>query len=269
MDNLNYRQSVWWGSVEFAPGSSRSWNMAGLLLEVARQAQEWRFRLRRTPEQSEDNHEWSQRPGTDEAEAPDAGLCRFVFRQTSTRLRLLPRLADRSVVVRPLNPLFVPAGQETTFYVSTPLWIAAYVEEAAEPLLDIPVVIPRDTWFGPGPSRGEVCYATQVSGRTDLGQLLPRPFRAVTPVHVRNQGLGAMPIERINIPAPLLPVYGAESGRLWTPALTVTRTPASQQLHVHIESGISTLAGHVELLTAARRGSDEHTLIRVFDNFFD
>jgi hypothetical protein len=269
MAALQYRQSVWWGRFDFQTGQSRSREFAGLRFEISRQAQEWQFRLERTPRQSEDNHEWQELPAGSLAEAGSGRLERHVFRQTSAALRLLPRLADRSVVVRPVSPLFVPAGQETTFYVSTPVWLSTWVEETAAPLLDTPVVIPRDTWFGPGPSRGQLCYATQVMGRTDLGQLPPRPFRAVTPVHVRNQGNAALPIERINIPAPFLPVYGAESGRLWTPALAVTRHAASQQLHIHIEDGISTHAGHVELLSPARRGADEHALIRVFDTFFD
>ncbi|MDF3029775.1 MAG: hypothetical protein K0R03_333 [Moraxellaceae bacterium] len=269
MGAMQYRQPVWWGCLDLQPGASRSRDMAGLRLEISRQPQEWQFRLERTAAQSEDNHAWQELAAGSIAETGAGELQRHVFRQTSAALRLLPRLADRSVVVRPVSPLFVPAGQEITFYVSTPVWVSAWVEQVATPLLDLPVVVPRDTWFGPGPSRGELCYATQVMGRTDLGQLLPRPFRAVTPVHVTNQGSTAMPIDRINIPAPFLPVYGAESGRLWTPALAIARHAGSQPLHIHIEPGISTLAGHVELLTPARRGADEHALIRVFDNFFD
>lgn len=269
MRKLQYRQAVWWGGQAFAPGQGRTWEMAGLQLEVSRQPQEWHFRLRRTREQSEDNHHWQVREGLGLAECHDADFCRFVFRQTTPPLQLLPRLADRSVVVRPITPLFLPAGQETTFYFSTPVWLAAYAEGIAEPLMDVPVVIPRDTWFGPSPVRGQLCYASQVTGRTDPSQQPPRPFRATTPVLVRNHGHTAMPVERINIPAPFLPVYGAESGRLWTPTLSITRPATSAQLQIQIEAGISTLAGHVELLTAARRGSDEHALIRVFDTFFD
>lgn len=269
MDSLHYRHPVWWGGFEFPAGTGRTWSMAGLLLEVTRQPQEWHLRMERTPGQSEDNHEWWQKPGSGLAGMPDAQPCRFVFRHTTPWLQLRPRLADRSVVARPLTPLFVPAGQETTFYVTTPIWLAACVEGVVAPLIDIPVVIPRDSWFGPSPSRGELCYATQVTGRTDLAQLLPRPFRAVTPVRVANHGTTALPIERINIPTPYLPVYGAESGRLWTPALAVTRPAGSSLLQAHIESGISTQAGHVTQLSPARRASDEHALIRVFDTFFD
>lgn len=267
---MDYRQPVWWGCQDFTTGQTRRWDLAGLLLDITRQAQEWQLRLERSRAQSEDNHAWLRRDGgEDEGPAPGARLQRHVFRQTGSRLRLLPRLADRSVVVRPVSPVFVPAGQETTFYVSTPVWLALVADGVDQPLLDVPVVIPRETWFGPDPARGQLGYASRVNGVTDLAQLQPRPFRAVTPVHVRNAGPTPLPIERINIPAPHLPLYGAESGRLWTPALAITRHGHLVTPQVQIEPGISTRAGHVEQLSPARLGAGEHALIRVFDTFFD
>jgi hypothetical protein len=38
-------------------------------------------------------------------------------------------------------------------------------------LFDIPVIQPKDTWFGKDPRTGEICYATSVDGRTDLNLL--------------------------------------------------------------------------------------------------
>lgn len=266
---MEYRQPVWWGYQEFTTGQTRRWDLAGLRLAVTRQPREWQLRLERGPAQSEDNHDWQRCDGGEEAPAPGSRLQRHVCSHTGARLRLLPRLADRSVVVRPLSPVFVPAGQDTTFYVSTPVWLALLVDGIDQPLLDLPVVVPRETWFGPGPAQGQLGYATRVNGVTDLEQLPPRPFRAVTPVHVRNTAGSALPIERINIPAPHLPLYGAESGRLWTPALAITRHGHQATPQVQIESGISTRAGHVEQLSPARRGADEHALIRVFDTFLD
>ncbi|MGH8492083.1 MAG: hypothetical protein ACRERR_03095 [Moraxellaceae bacterium] len=268
MSELEYRMPVWWGRFDFAYGNGRQWDLAGLRLGISRQPQEWQCWTQRSHEQSEDKQEWQQSEGNALAETQTA-LTRHVFRQTGEHLQLLPRLADRSVVVRPVSTLFLPANQSTTFYVSTPVWVAGYADDVVAPLFDLPVVIPRDTWFGPSPVRGQLCYATQVMGRTTLSQVSPRPFRAVTAVHVNNRSNDSLPIERISIPTPFLPVYAAQSGHLWTPALTVTREAHSQQLRIHIDSGIGTEAGHVQMLTPARRGTDEHTLIRVFDNFFD
>lgn len=267
MSTLVYRQSVWWGRQTFTTGQGRHWHLAGMDLSIIRQAREWQFQVHRPPSQSEDNHLWQC---DDRLPAEPLGeLSRFVFRQTSDTLTLLPRLADRSVVIRPVMPLFVPAGQEVTFYVSTPVWLTAQAEGQSAPLLDIPVVRPADTWFGPNTVRGELCYATEVTGRLELGQLTPRPFRAVTPVHIRNLASVQMPVERINLPVPFLPVHAAESGRLWTPTLEVTVEMQQKAPRIRIGSGVTTEAGHVELLTPARRGAEEHALIRVFDTLFD
>ncbi|MFN3587017.1 MAG: hypothetical protein ACK4UT_05895 [Moraxellaceae bacterium] len=267
MSTLVYRQNVWWGRQVFGLGQGRHWHMAGLDLTVIRQAREWQCQVHRPATQNEDNHTWhldAELPAE-----PQGELSRYVFRATTEHLTLLPRLADRSVVIRPVMPLFVPAGQEVTFYVSTPVWLSASVDGQSAPLLDIPVVRPADTWFGPNTVRGELCYATEVTGRLELGQLTPRPFRAVTPVHIRNLGSTQMPVERINLPVPFLPVYAAESGRLWTPTLEVIAEIQQKAPRIRIGQGVTTEAGHVELLTPARRGAEEHALIRVFDTLFD
>lgn len=267
MNAIAYRQPVWWGPQSFAPGKGRHWHMAGMDLTIIRQAREWQFQIHRAPAQSEDNHEWSRDDQLPESQLGE--LRRYVFRQTSEELTLLPRLADRSIVIRPVMPLFVPPGQEITFYVSTPVWLSCHANGLDTPLLDIPVVRPADTWFGRDTVKGEICYTTQVTGRLELSQLMPRPFRAVTPVQISNLGNELMPVERINLPVPFLPVYAAESGRLWTPTLHVTTEERQKVPRIRIDSTISTEAGHVVLLSPARRGSDEHALIRVFDTLFD
>ncbi len=268
MSDQKQAQPVWWGEMELESGQSRRWSLAGLDLAISRQPQEWHVRTQRNPLQREDEHKWALRESGELEETP-LSFCRYVFRQTRSRLSLMPQLADRSVVVRPLSPLFVPAGQETIFYVSTPVWITGRVEGSTEPIVDIPVFVPRETWFGPSQVKGMLCYATKVTGRTDLSHIPARPFRAVTAVKVRNQGNDNMPIERINIPAPYLAVHAAESGSLWTPTLSITRPSHGRQLDIRIESSVLPQAGTVTRLSPARRGSDEHALIRVFDNFFD
>ena len=265
MTAMAYSTPVWWGRSDLELNQSRGWLMAGLNLVATRSQREWRFQTRRSPTQHEDQQEWSQQ---DTALPEDASASRHFFKQTTPALYLLPRLADRSVVAKPVNAIYIPGGEEVTLYVSTPVWVACYAEEREAPLLDIPVVRPSDTWFGRSTIQGEVAYATQVLGRTDLAQFPPRPFRAVTPITIRNNGSATLPLERINIPVPYLPVYAAENGRLWTPSLHVLKEPGSNPPRIRIEPTISALAGSVELLTPARISTSDHTLIRIFDNFF-
>ncbi len=37
----------------------------------------------------------------------------------------MPRLADRSVVIKPVDPIYIPAGQRGTLYISTPYGLQA------------------------------------------------------------------------------------------------------------------------------------------------
>jgi hypothetical protein len=265
MTDMAKALTTWWGRFDFALNQSRSWHLAGLDLAATRGSREWRFQTRRQPDQHEDVHHWELLDGGLPEDAP---VSRYFFKNTGETIYMLPRLADRSVVIKPVNPVFIPAGEEATLFISTPVWVACYAEHFETPLLDIPVVRPSDTWFGRNTVSGEVCYATRVLGRTDLSQLPPRPFRVVTPVTVVNSGSAMLPVERINMPTPYLPVYASESGRLWTPSLHVLQEPGASPPRIRIETGISPLAGPVEMLTPPRLSGSEHALIRIFDNFF-
>lgn len=262
---MAYTTPVWWGQTDFGLDQSLGWNLAGLELLVTRAAREWRFQTWRPAEQQEDQQSWSSL--TDNL-PEDAPVARYFFQETTPTLHLLPRLADRSVVVKPVNPIFIASGQEITLYVSTPVWVSCYAEGRDSPLIDLAIIRPTDTWFGRSTIHGEVCYATRVLGRTNLDHFPVRPFRAITPINVCNSGSSLLPIERINIPVPYLPVYAAESGRLWTPPLHVLKEPGLQPPRIRIETAISAVAGRVELLTPPRTGGGDHALFRIFDNFF-
>lgn len=265
MNAMAYTTPVWWGKTALAPEQSQGWHLGGLDLLATRTTREWCFQLNRRPLQNEEEQLWSALQGPLPDSAPSS---RFFFNQTAEALLLLPRLADRSVVVKPVHPLFVASGQQVTLYVSTPIWLACYVENQEEPLLDVPVIRPADTWFGRSTIQGAMCYATKVLGRTDLQHFPPRPFRAITPVTLCNNDSSVLPIERINIPVPYLPLYAAENGRLWTPSLHVLKEPGAHAPRIRSEPSISPLAGTVTRLTPARLGGSENTLMRIFDNFF-
>ncbi len=258
---------VWWGEYTFEAGQTRHWQLAGLDLQVRRSPWEWQIESFRQPHQHEDEHSW-QVDDTETVLPEKTVLQRHIFNQTSDKLNLRPRLADRSVVIKPINPLFIPAAQSATLFVSTPVWVTVTIDGVDHPLLDIPVVRPTDTWFGSNPIRGELCYATKVFGRLNLDQLPVRAFRAVTPVHIFNNGIDTMPIERINIPTALLPLYSSLDGRLWTPTLEVERVNNGRAPKVRIEPRLHAAAGIVKLLNKARR-ENEDNLIRLFEHFFD
>ena len=72
------------------------------------------------------------------------------IRPNST-FHLMPRLADRSVVIKPVDPIYIPAGQRGTLY-QYALMDCRFGWGLTEPLFDIPIIQPKDTWFGKRPS---------------------------------------------------------------------------------------------------------------------
>lgn len=258
---------VWWGEHLFELEQSRHWHLAGLDLQLKRSPQEWHIETYRHPHQNEDRHDWhiaNERQNLQE----QALLQRYIFNQTDKKITISPALADRSVVIKPIDPLFIPANQSVTLFVSTPVWLKIATNKHDKPLLDVPVIRPTDTWFGSSPIRGEICYATKVFGRIDLTQLPIRAFRAVTPVYIENHSTQTMPIERINIPTSVLPLYSATDGRLWTPTIAVELTNNGRAPKLRIDTRLHSQAGNATLQSAARVENQDN-FIGLFEHFFD
>ncbi len=261
------RQSLkWWGDYHFNLGQARTWRFGTLLVRITRGLQEWQLEYYRPRVQDEDEQSWQVIDN-----ATDLGtstvLERYFFQHTGEYFWLLPRLAHLPVVVRPHYPIYFAAGEHGTLYLSTPLWIAGYHDPGKPPLFDIPVVRPKDTWFGPDTRHGEVCFATPVVGRTELSHLLPRAFRAVTPVHVHNQSNGRLPLLRMNLPVPALPLfYQTDTFRLWTSPIDVVQDSVNHAPRIRIDSHAPGAAGSVDFLAPAREAGNQ--LFRMFDTFF-
>jgi len=192
---------------------------------------------------------------------------RYMFRSTQSKLQLMPRLADRSVVIKPVNPIYIPAGERGTLYISTPLWVAGFVEGHREPLFDIPVILPKDTWFGPNHRSGEICYATAVDGRIELHLLKPRAFRAVTPIEFHNTSHQQLRFDRMNVPVSALPLFYSEStGRLWTSQIKVLHEGSDRPPRIRIENRTPPHAGEVMYVHPPR--AQASALFNMFDSFF-
>ena len=166
----------WWGEQQFEIQQAKAWQFGSLLFRLTRGIKEWRLEYHRPQCQHDYEQQWHVLSDTEFAMPQPAKIERYMFHKTNSSFHLMPRLADRSVVIKPVDPIYIPAGQRGTLYISTPLWIAGLVDGLSEPLFDIPVIQPKDTWFGKDPQHGEICYATSVDGRTDLNLLKPRAF---------------------------------------------------------------------------------------------
>lgn len=257
----------WWGEHTFELNQPKAWQFGSLLFRLTRGLQEWRLEFHRPPVQYDYEQKWHQIEDPNFGFPQPVKVERYMFKSTQNKLQLMPRLANRSVVIKPVDPIYIPAGQRGTLYISTPLWIAGFVEGQKDPLFDIPVILPKDTWFGPNHRTGEICYATSVDGRTELHQLKPRAFRAVTPIEFHNTSHQQLRFDRMNVPVSALPLFYSEStGRLWTSQIKVLHEGLDRPPRIRIENRTPPHAGEVMYLHPPRAPAS--ALFNMFDSFF-
>jgi hypothetical protein len=212
----------WWGIQTLGAGQRARLNLGPLRLYVENLDGEWRLFAQREG-QPQDltcalDFPW-------DGELPDAGEWhRFAVAEGGEAITLLPRLADRPVVGRPENPFFILPGEQTRIFVTTPLWVAVSLPgEAERSLLDLPVARPKDTFFGPNTTAGQICYASRTFCRLRFGDVPPYPHRAITAVQIKNEADDPLPVERLRIPVQHLALYQDDQNRLWTEEIALVR----------------------------------------------
>lgn len=231
-----------------------------------RRAHEWRVMSSTGDDALDETLEVAARVDPEQAShvsAQTAITRRFAFDASPTSIVLEPRLADRDVVVRPADPLTVPAGQTILMYVSTPLWFSATTEDPRHTLFEAPFFRPSDTWFGPSTVEGELCYASRTTGRLDLGELPVRPHRAITPVRIRNRTKETLPLERLKLPVGILPLLAGPRG-LWTPQLVLTSSEGVDRADIAVQPGAPAEAGTVVAVAEPRGRPDTTLSLRTF-----
>jgi len=267
MTNDIITPSSWWGSFEFNSEQSRLWHIGPLTFMVRCLNGEWQVAYDRLSEIDEGNASWDIED-TDQLPESLGNNSRYVFRQTAGLLTIMPLLADRSVITRPLTPFNLTAGEEVTLYVSTPLWLEVAVGSPKKALQEIAIQRPSDTWFGPSTREGELCYASATHCRLSLDELPQRPHRAITPVLIRNQAETTLSIERLNVPAPLLTLYACADGQLWTPKITLIREKDGDMAELKIDHIAPQEARQAEKLSPPRMTVASGALIQAFNAVF-
>ena len=258
---------TWWGEYKFQLNQSHAWRLGPLYFRLFRREKDWLVEYHRLHKQTEMRKDWVRLD--EETQLPQPSKFeRFMFNRSKEKFFLMPRLADRGVVIKPVQPIYIPAGQRATLFISTPLWLAGIVENQKAPIFDFPVFQTKDTWFGMNYQEGQMCYATQVDGTTNLAEMSINPFRAVTPIHFYNDSHQQMRLERINVPAPSLPLlYSESTGRLWTSEIKVYQNEVDKPPRIRIESRTPPMAEQVSFIQPAR--SDSASFIsNMFESMF-
>ncbi len=196
------------------------------------------------------------------------GYERYAFARPDARVTLMPLLADRAVVVRPRHSLFLPGGEETTLYLSSPVYLRLQVGDPPVTLRELPMLRLSDTWFGPNTRVGELCYSGRTGARQTLDEVPRRAHRALTEVRIRNEAAAALPLEKFSLPVPALSVYGTADGALWTQGVSLLRTSHSDMAVMRVDKHPPRGQGKFERIAGPRREHERGALVRAFDVLF-
>lgn len=263
MNKSKVKQTVWWGDHKIPEDSAGHWRIGPLDLWVYRSLHEWRI----ASESSDDSLDQAfavEVPMAAEIPEEQPNACRFGFRKTKGKLKLVPALADRPLVINPATPFSLPPDEELTIYVSSALWLRLRVDESNHDLLDIPTYRPSDTWFGPSTREGELCYAGKTSARHQLENLPIRPHRALSAVRVRNLAGSNLSVERLKLPMPNMSLFASEDGQLWTETVTLQREQEGELASLQLGKKPPSTISKPRLISGPREQQNKGLLIRAF-----
>lgn len=159
---------------------------------------------------------------------------RFAYDGSLSNIRAVPLLPDRSIVVRPENPLKVLSGQKTRFFVSVPLMIRLELVAPGrgDPLTvaELMTTVMSNTWFGDSMG-GDLCYSLKTTAKHRLETVTRRKWRAICPVTVVNASDKSLDLQRICVQSKHLGCHSGEAF-LWTNAVEVTHRSEKDELDV-------------------------------------
>lgn len=260
------KATPWWGKFQLAEEQMICWLMGERKVIIQRHPTEWN--TWNIESEHENGDPLVQTDCVNAGELDDKSMVRHLQKATQPEISVQPALADRSVVVRPNTPLQILGGETALIYVSTPLWFKAQIPTNTAFILDVPFWRPSDSWFGPSSIEGELCYAKYTDARFKLESLERRPHRAITSIRIHNKPKDILLIERLNVPVPLLNLYGDADNTLWTNAINVTRNEDDSAVELHLENKAPQNISEPTFVASSRVKSERHNLIRTIGSLF-
>jgi hypothetical protein len=144
------------------------------------------------------------------------------------------------------------------------VWIELSLGASPIALLDEPTHRPTDTWFGPSPMKGELCYATRTAARMNLDNIPSRPHRVISAVEIRNKAKSTLTVEKLKIPVMHQSVYATRGGNLWTETVTLDHHEEGALANVRLGKGPPKQAADTTLVRGPRTPMDAGVLTRAF-----
>ncbi|GHD52571.1 hypothetical protein SAMN05216429_106111 [Marinobacter persicus] len=262
------RDGVWAHPYQLASGQTQRHQLGHVRLWVTLLDMEWQVR-HETLTPDADPLNWYE---TVDHFLPtsDTPLERFIRTPDDPgKVCYLPAMASLPTVIRPYQPLTIPAGGQCLLYVGTTLWLQVSVGQRPGVLTELPLASMSKTWLGANTMTGELCYASATYGRLALEAVPKRPWRAVTPVTIINRCEKPLLLERFSLPTPLLALYRNERDQLWTPGATIECETDMSSASLRIEHSVPPEAGDCRAIAPAREKlARGRRLVRAFDHIF-
>ncbi|NNE45649.1 MAG: hypothetical protein HKN37_03215 [Rhodothermales bacterium] len=261
----------WWGPFSLKEGDAGRWQVGPCTLWIERERYEWRVTHWRAVDPMEELVD-VEVPARTELVRPDASvtvsLNRFSVQKTSEDLIIEPVLANRPVIVRPRNALYVEGNESSTLYVSTPVWLRIKIGEHRI-LTEVPSIRPSDSWFGANTREGELCYSSVTEGRTRVEDIPFRAHRVVTPVSIENDSDEDLRVERVRIPVQYLSLFRDDRGFFWTESMHFVRVKENEIASRRIDRGAPAAASKATTISGPREVRDRSGLVRTFSSLIN
>ena len=259
-------ETRWWGDFTVPKDRTVLWQIGPTTLWIHHGPRDWRIATVRGDDPF-DSRLCIAQP-TDEMGDPDLSVARYALRDEDDTVRLSPLHADRPVVVSAQKPFYLPAGEEATLYIGTPLWVRIQAGRRQVTLTEFPLFRPSDTWFGPNTLTGELCYASRTTARLQLENLPLRPHRAVSAARIRNRAPTSLLLEKLKLPVKHLSLFCSDAGHLWTDSLTLERHEDSEHATVRLDGKPTRVVGRTTFVGPPREKISKGFLLETFGGFF-
>jgi hypothetical protein len=142
---------------------------------------------------------------------------RYMVGNTSNQFKIVPRLANMNMIVRPISPILVPKGAEVIFFVGTTVWLdIILIDGKSKCVHEVPTQQDSETWFGANTYEGALCYTSQTHARMHLNAIPKHAGRVITALKLKNKSDQTFQVDRLNVPIPYLSVYQDEAGFLYS-----------------------------------------------------
>ncbi|PJA18848.1 MAG: hypothetical protein COX62_08010 [Deltaproteobacteria bacterium CG_4_10_14_0_2_um_filter_43_8] len=238
---------IWWGKYELEKNQAGFWKIGPLSLHIEHKTHEWVVKSAQENDPLA-SHLECEVPTQKKSEIIQGSLSHFAVIAEDNQLYLSPMLADRPIITRPEEELYILPQEKALLYVSTPLWLNISLQSAHTVLAEIPLYRPSDTWFGENTLEGQLCYASKTFSQLDLSAIPLTPHRATTAVIVHNMTALPFCLKKLSLPTPYLSLFVSETQELWTESVKLEvksdspfaplQLKAKPPLHVKMEKRI-------------------------------